>query len=552
MDDMIFNIVKENNVIGKGTFGKIYYYPKSYPNYVVKRMRKYNNYGNNFILNNMKELWWYFMISKHDLNLNDNSIDINNMFNINFNNIPKLLDYNVNSDNISLLIDYKGNSLYSMIKDCKEIYKNNNNINELSIKTYLETLKLIPQIIYSCSKVFMQLHYANIRHGDITISNIMFNKNEPDIYKKISIIDWGSFVFSKLIINNYNQCAPDFMAPELNNDIIADTDTDTIPEIPSIKSDIFSLGIVLLNILDPSKQFMSKIDKYIKDSIMIYNQYETLDDIIDEIIDKYKHIDIEKYIDKRVFYLLRKMLDTNTTTRLDIDSLYMDELFTKYRNDEKQFDKYYLKNILRKRLPIFMDDNKNIIIDHTYNYLKSFKARIINNVRNSKYYKLIDTRVILMPSIQLFYTYLNKMNENIDNVQISCLDNLFCKGKNEESLETIDNKHKFQSKDCKNINHYIISFLCCIKWIDILFNDDVSIYYLYEFYKHLYNCFSKTFPESILLDLLNFGTFFDLTFFNIFKKIDGNILTYPYFMDFKYDYLNYSEVKKILMSSEKV
>ena len=63
-----------------------------------------------------------------------------------------------------------------------------------------------------------------------------------------------------------------------------------------------------------------------------------------------------------------------------------------------------------------------------------------------------------------------------------------------------------------NINHYTISFLCCIKWIDILSNDDITIFHLYEYYTHLYNLLSKSFPQSILLDLLNFGTYFDLTF----------------------------------------
>ena len=40
MNDVIFNIVNENNVIGKGSFGKVYYSPKSYPEYIVKKMEK--------------------------------------------------------------------------------------------------------------------------------------------------------------------------------------------------------------------------------------------------------------------------------------------------------------------------------------------------------------------------------------------------------------------------------------------------------------------------------------------------------------------------------
>jgi len=549
MDDMIYNIVKKNNVIGKGSFGKVYYYPQSYPNYIVKKMKKYNNSENNFILNNLKELWWYSLISKYDLNINNNSIDINNITNINFSNIPKMLDYNINSDYIYILIEYKGSSIYSLIKEVRENKKQEKGQekgkeqNVYLTEKHIELFLIIPLIIYSCSKIFMQLHYANIRHGDITFSNIMYNKNEKDLLKRVSIIDWGSLVFSKLILNNYNQCATEFMAPELDND---NTDEiDFINEIPSIKSDIFSLGVVILYILDPNKYFSLQFEKYIKNSIMVDNQYEILDDIIKEIIKKYQHNNIEKYVDKRIFYLLEKMLDTNINTRIDIDSLYMDELFTKYRQQEPEFDKYFLKNILRKREPVETDNLKNIIIDQTYNYLKNFRTRIIKNSRNSKYYKLLDTRVILMPSLQLFYTYLNKMcGSNKGNMK--CLDNFSCL-KHTETGKLMSS----ENNTLKNINHYIISFLCCIKWIDILSNDDITIFHLYEFYTNLYSLLSKSFPQSILLDLLNFGTYFDLTFYNIFKKTEGNILTYPYFMDFKYDYINYNDIKKMLTTTDK-
>ena len=113
---------------------------------------------------------------------------------------------------------------------------------------------------------------------------------------------------------------------------------------------------------------------------------------------------------------------------------------------------------------------------------------------------------------------------------------------------TIENKSKY------NINHYLISFLCCIKWIDILFNDDISIYHLYELYTHLYTIFSKILSETLSLDLNNFMTFFDLTFYNIFdtihKKENVNILIYPYIIDFKYDYVNYNDIKKMLSTVE--
>ena len=528
MNIMIYNIVKENNVIGKGSFGKIYYHPKSYPNYIVKKMKKYNAYGINFVLNNLKELWWYSLITKYYSNINENTsenlIDIDNITNINFNNIPNMLNYYIDSDNIYLLIEYKGISIYSMLKEI--VNKEKDNLDE---DKYIELIKLIPLILYSCSKVLMQLHYANIRHGDITFSNIMYNKNETDIYKKVSIIDWGSLVFTKIVLNNYNQCTYEFMAPELNHK----SDNDIYYNLPSIKSDIYSLGIVILYILNPNSYLLSRFEKYLKNSIIFESQNETLDCIIKDILDMYCSIDIEKYVNKRVFYLLKKMLDVNINTRIDIDSLYMDELFSQYRNDEKNFDKYFLKNILRKREAVSLDNYKNLLIEQTYNYLKPFKAKIINNTRNSKYYKLIDTRTILTPTLQLFYSYLNKMTNN----------------NNDNTLNSLDN---YKNNILQNINHYIISFLCCIKWIDIIFNDDITLINLYDYYCYLYKLLSNSLPESICLDLLNFSTFFDLTFYNIFDKMNGIILTYPSFMDFKYDYLNYSDIKSNLMSSKTI
>jgi len=512
MDNTIHNIIKENKTIGKGSFGIIYHNQTMYPNYIVKKMHKYNNYGNNFILNNIKELWWYSLLSKHDKITTDTVTNTMNMENIHYNNIPKLLNYHVNNENIYLLMEHKGISLHTLTKD---IYTD-----KLDEDRYIKTLKLIPMIIYTCSKLFMMLHYANMRHGDITISNIMYNMNQTNIYKQISIIDWGSLVFTKLTLNNYNQCAPEYMAPELDNNRLCDCD---IIQKPSIKSDIFSLGLIILYILDPSKTIGKHYDKYLQDYDMMDNISHIIDDMTIYIKNKYQSVGIEQHIDDRIFYLVKKMLDVNTNTRIDIDSLYMDELFSQYRKDEKDFDPCYFNKIIRLHNPIDFDDHKNIFVEHTHHYLKTFKTKTINNLRNSKYYKSFDTRVILFPSLQLFYNYLNVSNIN-------------------------ENKSKY------NINHYLISFLCCIKWIDILFNNDISIYHLYEFYTHLYTIFSKILTETLVLDLNNFLTFFDLTFFNIFgtihKKDNVNILIYPYIIDFKYDFVNYNDIKKMLSTVE--
>ena len=74
--------------------------------------------------------------------------------------------------------------------------------------------------------------------------------------------------------------------------------------------------------------------------------------------------------------------------------------------------------------------DKNLLVENTYNFLKMFKCKLIKNLKNSKFFKYIDTQIILIPSIKLFYTYINKI------IYSDCKDCLF---KN------------------NNLNHYIVS-----------------------------------------------------------------------------------------------
>ena len=194
MIDAIYSIVKDNNVIGKGTFGKIYYNQKSFPNYVVKKMNKYNKIGNSFISNNIKELWWYYFVSNNNI----------------FENIPNMISYHIDSEYIYLLLEHKGKSIYNKIKEINSIKDENEQKNK-----HIELLKIIPLIIYSCSKVLLYLNYASMRHGDITTSNILIKEDTYSDNKQIYITDWGSFVFNKTIISKNNQCAIDFASPEL-------------------------------------------------------------------------------------------------------------------------------------------------------------------------------------------------------------------------------------------------------------------------------------------------------------------------------------------------
>lgn len=488
MNNLIYNILKENNVIGKGAFGKIYYNPKSSKNYVVKKINKYNKFENNFILNNIKELWWYSVISSEP----------NYEY---FENIPHMMSYYIDSDYIYLLIEHRGLSIYNIVKDILST----NDIEKQKQK-HIELLKLIPFIIYSCSKTFRQLHYASMRHGDITISNILI-KDTQNIDNKISIVDWGSIVFNKVNLNHYNQCAADFVSPELRFE-----NTNKI----SIKSDIFSLGLIILYIIDIHGKCVKKLNDYITKSEVHDYQYETLNDILNSLKSDY----IPEFVNEKTFFLLSKMLEIDTESRIDVDSLYQHELFCDFRKNEKEDNRFFLRNILKKSQTFSTDPFKRLLVEHTYTFLKKYKSKELK--------PLLDTRVILSPSIKLFYTYLetHKPKHSILNI-------------------TANNSNVFN-----NLNQYIVSFLCCLKWNDIIINDDISIYYLYEYYTNLYKLLSSQFSENFILDLTNFLTLFDLTFYLIFKTLNGYVFNYPDFMDFNYNYIDHGYIKKLIINSD--
>ena len=510
MIDAIYSIVKENNVIGKGTFGKIYYNQKSFPNYVVKKMNKYNKIGNSFISNNIKELWWYYFVSNNNI----------------FENIPNMISYHIDSEYIYLLLEHKGKSIYNKIKEINSIKDENEQKNK-----HIELLKIIPLIIYSCSKVLLYLNYASMRHGDITTSNILIKEDTYSDNKQIYITDWGSFVFNKTIISKNNQCAIDFASPELKFKYIYECCNNIIDKNISIKSDIFSLGIVILNIIDPSSNFIDNINNYIKNSEMNDYQYDFLENTLKSIKEQKDYI--STFVDDHIFFLLTKMLDINIQSRIDIDSLYMSHLFTNFKkleNDKKKeneylnfinipFNKYNLRNNLKSKEEFRVDSFKNLLVDKTYYFLKKFKSKCFK--------PLLDTRIIIVPSLQLFYKYLNKIELNkFDNINNNINNNI--------------NTH---------INHYILSFLCCLKWIDIIINDDISVYCLYEYYIELYTLLKEHFNQSIMLELVNFLTMFDLTFYLIIDKVKGTIFTYPDLMDLNYKYIDHNSIKKLILAS---
>ena len=492
MDNLIKNILKEKNQIGRGSFGKIYY-SNSYPNYIVKKMNKLHICNVEYICNNIKELWWQIILSK-----------------INLNNVSKMKNYYIDCDFIYMLMKHDGTSIYSRIKEITSIKDI-----ELKKQKHIELLKCIPNILFSCSKVLYSLHRCKMRHGDLTSSNILINdKNE------VSIIDWGSVIFNKVRTSFYNQCAIMFSPPELRH-----SEKNLFSNIPSIKNDIFSLGLVILNIIDINSKCTDNFNKYIE-QCKLYD-VDIMNDELDIILKPFfirnqssekssyaeRQSVIEKYIseniDERVFFLLKKMLEYNIETRIDVESLYMDVLFNEFKKQDI-FDKNVIYNFFKNTNHICypIDEHNNILVVFLYNYLKKYKepTQIMHNS------KIFDTRIVFDTTIKLFYNYKNKSGK-IDN----------------------------------HINSYIVCFLCCLKWTDTILNDEILIKDLYPFYLDLFNAFEIIFSKENRLNFCNFCVSFDLIFFDIFRTMEEYIFSYPDVLDLNYSKISFRELKNKLL-----
>jgi len=477
MDNIIKSIIREKKIIGRGSFGKIYYSEK-YPNYIVKKMNKLHICNVEYICNNIKELWWQILLSK-----------------INLDNVSKIKSYHIDSEFIYMLMKHNGTSIYCKIKEITNI-KDNEIIKK---QKHIELLKSIPTLMFGCFKVLYCLHRCKMRHGDLTSSNILINeKNE------VTIIDWGSVIFNKVRTSLYNQCAIVFAPPELKYG-----EKNLFHNIPSIKNDIFSLGLVILNMIDINSTLNDKFSKYIEYCKLYDIENDELETILNSIKFQKGESYISEYVDERIFFLLKKMLEYNIETRIDIESLYMDPIFTELRRQDV-FDKNLIYNFFKNtnHMCYPIDEHNNILVVFLYNFLKRYKEPI-QTIHNSK---IFDTRIVFDITIKLFYKYKNKSGK-ITNL----------------------------------INSYVVCFLGCLKWIDTILNDELTIKELYPFYLDLFNAFEFVFEKENKLNFCNFCVSFDLIFFDIFKTMEEYIFSYPYILDLNYSKISFRELKNKLL-----
>lgn len=479
-EKILQSIVCKNHLIGKGSFGKVYISP-DYPTYVVKKMKKFTNFHCQFLGNNWKELWWTQLVSQHP-----KPTEVCNY--------PKLLFYTANDEYLFLLLENKGYSIYQHIRDIVETQDK-----QQQTQKYEKLLMIIPVIIFLVGKVLYQLYHCRMRHGDITSSNIVIDTNQS-FPNNVTVIDWGSVMFTKVKNSILNQCALDFSPPELCR-------KDQYENVPSIKNDIFSLGLVILSILDIHLQLKDDVKLYMKTSLE--NEIEA-GKILHSMMNKLQQNEqITRYVSNRVFIILEQMLQFKIENRISIESLYYDCLFSSFRNFPQcsnEIDRTLIRNFFHFPSVSLSDRYKNLITQELYQLLKQYKDS------NAKH--LYDSRLILVPVLQLFYRFIHLSTE----------------------------------KKC--INHFTVCLIASLKWIDIVLNDELSIRVLYNFYKHLFDLLENDFDKSVVLDFVNFSVHLDILFFKIFNSFNGNILNYPYIMDIECSKVSFHSLKKIILQSD--
>lgn len=212
------NHIVIQNKIGSGTFSQIY--------------KGFNKYSQSEVaIKKTKKLWC------------DNEITI--MKTLQHNNILQLQSYNSDKEYIYLVLDYCDTDLSKYIKKYGS---------------------LTPD---KCNDIFVQitegmsyLHKLHIVHRDLKPHNILFNNDN------IKICDFGFSCYSKDIDNKI--CgSPFYMAPEMLN-----------KELYDDKIDIWSLGIILFQMLCGEVPYISTTVKELKSELTTVSFESTLNKII--------------------------------------------------------------------------------------------------------------------------------------------------------------------------------------------------------------------------------------------------------------------------------
>ncbi len=217
-------------VIGEGAFGKVYKGKYLENSVAIKKIKLKEKTQEIFdsLLNEIK------VIKKADNN-----------------NIPKFFGIMKRKNHYNLIFEFISG------KTLKDLYSNMNDKEKISV-------------LYDLSEILEQFHSKQLIHRDIKPGNIMINDD-----KKVKLIDFGiskiashTSTFTRAQIGTILYMSPEQFQIDL--DKFSDPDIEDVKPVPiSIKSDIWSFGVMTSEIFSGIKPYHNISKKYTPSEQMI-------------------------------------------------------------------------------------------------------------------------------------------------------------------------------------------------------------------------------------------------------------------------------------------
>lgn len=223
-----------------------------------------------------------FPLEKSDLI--DKEISI--LKSLNHPNIIRITDIKKTSNNIYLVFEFcQMGDLENYIKKCF--------FNPITKKATVPE-SVAQKIIMQLSEAFKLMHEKNIVHRDLKLANILVTK---DFIIKLADFGFAKYVENNLLLQSY--CGtPITMAPEILK-----------RKQYNQKCDIWSLGVIIYRMLFGEYPFFPSAGG-------------NLDDLIDIISTKTVEFPTDLIVSEEVKALIRAMLVTNPSKRMDFDEFF--------------------------------------------------------------------------------------------------------------------------------------------------------------------------------------------------------------------------------------
>ena len=358
--------------IGKGGYGKVF----KAKNKITNEDRAIKIININLYIENLKNIYITnditdeirYEINKYVKRINNEIGNMKKCANI---NSVKLYDFYNNKNEIALIMELCDNNLRDLLKEKEKGFEP----------------KEIYEIMNQLNNTFRIMKENNIVHRDIKLDNILiqyFNKDKKKYIVKLT--DYGA---SKNI-NNISICKSfvgtlETMAPELLKMDINDNKENQENEKYNSKCDLWSIGVILYELLFKKSPYLGSTQIAILKNINIKNKSK----------DKF----FENCEDKNLNDLIRKLLEEDPNKRINWEEYFNHPFFKQYSNE--------LSNEIILRYDI----------KGKYK-IKSFGEQFIKNNKNKC--KMVYKGKEM--NLSLFYT--NKRNENILEIKLVNINNI--------------------------------------------------------------------------------------------------------------------------------